>query len=120
MKHIKTLTIFLVTFSFSVFGQNKKEIQMNKFLFKDAENTICFSCKHIIEEKKPILYVSHDIEGDWQFLCGGNEHTEKDAKIISLKNATDLDQTVNDLFEMPKGVGAERETINEKWKPFRL
>lgn len=29
-----------------------------------------FTCLHVIEEGQPILHVSHDAEGDWQFLCG--------------------------------------------------
>ena len=112
------LTLILLMTMFNIFGQKKKET--NKFLFKEAENTACFSCNHIIDQKKPILYVSHDEEGDWQFLCGIEEHAVENAKIISLKSATELDQTINDLFEMPRGVGAERNNINEKWKTFKL
>ena len=26
----------------------------------------------MLEEHKPILYVSHDEDGYWQFLCGGS------------------------------------------------
>jgi len=104
---------------FNIFGQKKKG-NNNKYLFKDDENTACFSCNHILDEKKPILYVSHDSEGDWQFLCGESGHKEENAKIISLKSATELDQSLNDLFEMPKGVGAERKAKDDKWKPFKL
>lgn len=43
-----------------------------KFPFSDAPNTACFTCCHVLEENKPILYVSHDEDGYWQFLCGGN------------------------------------------------
>jgi hypothetical protein len=115
----RILTLILLITMFNIFGQKKKE-NNNKYLFKDNENTACFTCKHIINEKKPILYASHDSEGDWQFLCGKEGHIEGDAKIISLKSATELDQSLNDLFEMPKGVGAERKTKNDKWKPFKL
>ena len=31
-----------------------------KFPFSDAPNTACFTCCHVLEENKPILYVSHD------------------------------------------------------------
>jgi hypothetical protein len=115
----RILTLILIMTMFSIFGQKKKD-NINKYLFKEKETTACFSCKHIVDGKKSILYVSHDNEGDWQFLCGEEGHKEADAKIISLKSATEIDQTINDLFEMPKGVGAERNTINEKWKPFKL
>ena len=40
-----------------------------KFPFSDAPNTACFTCCHVLEENKPILYVSYDEDGYWQFLC---------------------------------------------------
>ena len=39
-----------------------------KFPFSDAPNTACFTCCHVLDENKPILYVSHDEDGYWQFL----------------------------------------------------
>lgn len=42
-----------------------------KFPFSDAPNTACFTCRHVLEENRPIRYVSHDEDGYWQFLCGG-------------------------------------------------
>lgn len=105
---------------FNLFGQDKSNADKSEYKFKDAKDKACFTCDHVLIKKNPILYVSHDEEGDWQFLCGQDNHTEANAKIISLKKATEIDQTINDLFEMPLGVGAERKTIKDKWKPFRL
>ena len=48
-----------------------------KFPFSDAPNTACFTCCHVLEENKPILYVSHDEDGYWQFLCGGNHKEDR-------------------------------------------
>ena len=102
-----------------MFNFFKKRTQSN-YKFKDPENTACFTCNHVLDEKKPILYVSHDIEdGSWQFMCGQLNHTEANAKVISLKQATEIDPTLNDLYEMPLGVGAERETLETEWKPFK-
>lgn len=103
---------------FNIFWKNKQE--KNKFCFKESENTPCFICDHVLNHERDILFVSHDVEGDWQFLCGKDDHSEENAKIISLKNATDLDQSLNDLFEMPKGIGAERKTKKDMWSPFKL
>jgi hypothetical protein len=88
------------------------------FKFNEAENTACFTCIHVLNGE-PVLYVSHDKDGDWQFLCGRDGHMESDAKVIALSRMVDIDPTVNDLHEMPAGVGASRETITAKWKPFR-
>ncbi len=105
---------------FNLFGQTKKDPKKTEFKFKDSETTACIVCDHVFSKERPILYVAHDGEGDWQFLCGQKDHTEANAKVISLKHVTELDHTVNDLHEMPINVGAERSSIKEKWRPFRL
>ena len=63
-----------------------------KFPFSDAPNTACFTCCHVLEENKPILYVSHDEDGYWQFLCGGN-HKEEDVRVVSLASILRIDET---------------------------
>lgn len=112
-----TLLISLLYMSiFNLFGPNKKT--ENEFKFKELENKAVFTCNHILKGE-PILYVSHDMEGDWQFLCGQDNHSEENAKVVSLKEIVELDNSVNDLYEMPKGVGAERDSVGKKWIPFR-
>lgn len=88
--------------------------------FDDPEDKAVFTCSHVLIDKIPILYVYHDKEGDWQFLCGRNNHIDAKAKIITLKEATEIDTTLNDLYEMPKGIGVERRAVGEKWIPFKL
>ncbi|MGB1219410.1 MAG: hypothetical protein ACPG4W_06510 [Flavobacteriales bacterium] len=102
---------------FKLFGKDKTK---SEFKFSESKNKAVFSCSHVIDEKNPILYISHDQEGDWQFLCGNNNHTIEHSKFISLENAVDLDNTLNQLFEMPIGFGTERKKIGEKWLPFKL
>ncbi len=37
--------------------------------YEDAENTVCFTCSHVLEEQHPVLRVTHDEDGGaWQFL----------------------------------------------------
>ena len=99
----------------------KKNIQNSEYKFQDTENTACFVCDHVLNKERPILNITHDLEdGFWQFMCGQNDHDESNAKIISLKQATEIDNTINDLYEMPLGVGAERVSIKDKWKPYKL
>ena len=64
-----------------------------KFPFSDAPNTACFTCRHVLEENRPIRYVSHDEDGYWQFLCGGN-HTAEDARVVSLVSVWEMDESV--------------------------
>lgn len=103
---------------FKIFGQGKKDD--SNFKFSDPKDKSVITCNHVFDQTNPILYVTHDHDGDWQFLCGRDDHKEENGKIISLKNAVDLDNTLNDLYEMPLGFGAQRTAIGKKWNPFRI
>jgi hypothetical protein len=105
---------------FNLFGQNMNESEKASYKFKEPENTACITCDHVLSRKRLILFVKHDSDGFWQFLCGQDDHSEANAKVISMKQITLIDQTVNELYEMPLKVGAERKSLKEKWKPFRL
>ena len=99
-----------------------KKILGNKtdYKFKEPKNTACFVCNHVLEKNRPILFVSHESnDGSWQFLCGENDHSEENIRIISIEEAIKLDSTLNELYEMPEGFGAERKEVGKKWKPFK-
>ncbi|MFI2744603.1 hypothetical protein ACG2LH_17850 [Zhouia sp. PK063] len=102
---------------FKLFGESKNNLE---FKFKEPEDKAVFTCSHVIQDKEPVLYVVHDYEGDWQFLCGRDNHSEENPKIISILQVTEIDQSLNDLFEMPKGIGAERKALGGKWTPFKI
>ncbi|MBQ8724149.1 MAG: hypothetical protein IJY74_00580 [Oscillospiraceae bacterium] len=85
-----------------------------KFPFADALDTVCFTCRHVLEDNKPILYVSHDEDGFWQFLCGGN-HTEDDARIVSLAEILSIDESMEDRAELNYGECAEAEDEMSDW-----
>lgn len=117
----KLLSLILISSClFKVFGQNKKDSKETEFKFKESKTTASFVCNHVINKTKPILYVTHDSEGYWEFLCGEDDHTEENIKVISLLQAVELDNTINDLHEMPINVGAKRRKMTEKWKPFKI
>lgn len=82
-------------------------MSMKGFPFEDLPNTAAFVCCHVLNGEKPILRVSHDEDGYWQFLCGG-EHKTEDAKIISLKAAYEIDTSTGGLSDMEYGKTAER------------
>lgn len=86
--------------------------------FKESKNQAVFTCLHIIEENKPILYVKHDDDGDWQFLCGGNHITE-DARIIALQEIIDIDPSVSEVSNLKCGQTAVRESEESEWQLLR-
>ena len=84
------------------------------FPFRDNPETACFTCCHVLNENKPILYVSHDEDGYWQFLCGG-QHTEDDARIVSLAEIVKIDENIINLAELDYGEYAESEDEMSDW-----
>jgi len=91
------------------------------YKFKEPKNTACFVCNHVLNKERSLLFVTHDKEdSSWQFLCGEYDHTEENIRIVSLEQVTALDNSVNDLCEMPVGIGAERTSVDSEWKPFRI
>ena len=88
---------------------------LKKFPFKDKPNTASITCVHILDEKKPILYVSHDADdGCWQFLCG-KEHNIKDSKMVALEEIYKIDKSINEIANLEYGKIAYRKDKNSKW-----
>lgn len=86
-----------------------------KYKFKESKNQAVFTCLHIINESKPILYVKHDDEGDWQFLCGENHATE-DARIIALQEIVRMDPGIRKISNLKCGQAAIRESKESDWQ----
>ena len=84
------------------------------FPFEDAPNTACVTCSHVLEEGKPILYVSHDEDGYWQFLCG-RHHKEEEARIVSLASILNIDENMRDLADLDYGQYAESIDAKGDW-----
>ena len=82
------------------------------FAFKDAPNTACIVCHHVLAGKNPITFISHDEEdGMWQFLCS-EDHTGEDARLISLAEAFKLDASIGQVG----GYAVERKDGLTGWK----
>lgn len=86
----------------------------DNFPFADSPDTATFVCVHVLNGEKPVLMVTHDDDGYWQFLCGGS-HTEEDARIVSLREAYELDTSTGILAGMGYGETAERKDAGSEW-----
>ncbi|HTK19392.1 MAG TPA: hypothetical protein VL442_07765 [Mucilaginibacter sp.] len=91
---------------------------LKEYKFHQPGNTACFVCDHVMNRNRPILMVIHNIDGDWQFVCGLSDHDNSNIRIISLQQAAEIDPSINDIYEIPAGVGADRESVNGKWELF--
>ena len=83
--------------------------------FDDPDNTASFCCRHVTEENRPILRVTHDEDdGAWQFLCGDTHQTE-DARLVCLGCMVTRDETLLEVADLPLGWCADREVVNGSW-----
>lgn len=86
----------------------------NTFPFHDKPNTAVFTCIHVLNQERPILHVTHDEDGDWQFLCGAR-HDVEEGRIIALAEAYELDPSVGQLAGLDYGHSADRADISSGW-----
>lgn len=86
------------------------------FAFSEEPNTAVFTCAHVLTDGHPVLHVSHDADGDWQFLCREEEpHETADARIVGLCEIVKLDPTLNQLAEMCTAHEATRDSVTSPW-----
>ncbi|SIO07496.1 DUF4262 domain-containing protein [Chitinophaga niabensis] len=84
------------------------------FKFYEERNVATFTTKQVLEGD-PILYVSHNIDGDWQFH-GSAEADLEDARIVCLEAITRLDPSVNQIYHLQYGWNAWRQDIHSDWE----
>lgn len=86
--------------------------------FSDPTNTTSFTTRQVLIDGLPILLVSHDDDGDWQFLCDTTTDTA-DLKVICLGCAFQRDRSVGELADLPLGWIADRKSIHDPWERFQ-
>jgi len=84
------------------------------WVFEDSYVLACFATRLVVEGTKPITLVAHDEDGAWQFLCGTTNRSE-DGRLIALREAVNIDPTVSELADLPRGWEASRLAPGEAW-----
>jgi hypothetical protein len=82
--------------------------------FEDVPNTICLTLWRFIREKQPILFVTRDDDGMFQFL-DGKPMTMADAALVALSEILKVDATLREIADLPIGWEATREKIGSSW-----
>ena len=79
-----------------------------------------FACKKVWEQDAPVLHVSHDADGDWQFQCGGDEHNSADqAVLIHVSHMFDLWAELQVVADLAAGSYAWRTSTTKPWKRYK-
>ena|ERR1700758_5442953 len=86
----------------------------------NPKETTCLACTHVLSLQRPVLYVAHDNDDTWKFICRHVGHKIIDIKTVPLQRVIQLDNTLADLLEMPPGVCSQRTNANNTWEPFLL
>jgi hypothetical protein len=95
---------------------------MNRWKFDSPRNTAVIADRFFVEKKEPCLYVVHDeSDGGWQFLTENTNGDAGRAIVVSLARAVSTDPSIDELFDLPLGWTAFRETSKSAWqrKPGR-
>lgn len=87
-----------------------------EFKFLEERNLGVFTTSEVLEGK-PIRFVYHNEDGDWQF------HSEQDpdltkAKLVCLEELVKKDRTFNEIYYLNYGESAERINEGDNWKIF--
>lgn len=83
--------------------------------FLDAKNVAVFTTKQVLDGSHPILRVTHDEDGAWQFLCG-TTNAVKHGKIVALETIVSLHPSLTELADLPLGWKATRATAEAAWE----
>ena len=95
-----------------MFNFFKKKEKNNK---RYNTNETCITCKHIIEDNKPILYIKRDEEeGRYKFLCGAETHSDADIKVIEIEEVAKKDEIIEEILPLELGTELKRQYINGK------
>jgi hypothetical protein len=90
-----------------------QEHQHTKNGFPANEATAIYSCRHVLQEDKSVLFAVRDHD-EWSFLCG-EEHEVEDLAIACLGCLLAKDPTLEELAHMNHCEEASREP-GEAWK----
>src|SRR5688500_9290883 len=95
--------------------QHEHDFPKSEWPFSDPENVVAISTVQVFRRGFPILDVSHDYNGDWQFLCGTTSEA-KDGIVVCIGCAYQKDKTIGELADLPLGSTVWRDDVGGPWE----
>ena len=90
---------------------------LSRWQFPDPPHTSSYLSKSVHEKLEPVTYVSHDENGDWQFL--GDKMSEGGGPVLScLHHPIDDDPSLEELHDLPLNWYATRKRPGSRWERF--
>jgi Domain of unknown function (DUF4262) len=85
--------------------------------FPDGRHTNAYLSQTVFDKTETITHVSHDADGDWQFL--GGKMDEGGGPVLScLHHPIDDDPSLEELHDLPLNCYATREKPGSPWQRF--
>ena len=82
--------------------------------FADPIESAAFTTVAVMEGREPVRLVSHDEDGDWQFLCDTTLDVD-DLKLVCLGCALERDDSLREVADLPRNWYAKREQVGDPW-----
>ena len=90
--------------------------------FLDSPDTGVYTTRQVYVEGQPLSLVSHDLDGDWQFLHDEDAADEEaelrdpdDLMLVHFRHVVDRFPEVEQLADLPIGWFAWRESADQVW-----
>jgi hypothetical protein len=88
----------------------------NDWPFDQAPNVAAITTRQVLEQKFPILCVTHYTDDhSWGFVCGTTDAVEN-ARIIGMSEALEIDPTLREIADLPPGWTARRTKVGNMWQ----
>ena len=89
------------------------------FKFLESRNTAIFTSRNVLTKDKPIVYVSHNEDGSWEFYSE-KELLEDNIKVLSIYEIVKMDLSLNEVFNLDYGQYAERKNPGAPWIRYSM
>ena len=83
--------------------------------FGDAVDTVTYCTAGVAERRLPVLRVSHDAYGDWQFLDATTEYPGEPV-LLCLGCVFEHDPSLAEISDLPLGWSAFRPEVGAEWE----
>jgi len=83
--------------------------------FSQAITTAAFTTDGVLDRGLPIVLVSHEEDGDWQFLCD-TPNESRECRLICLGCMLERDQSIAMVADLPQGWVAWRDSPSSPWQ----
>jgi hypothetical protein len=92
------------------------ELSKEEWPFDHDPHTQTYVSRCVVEDGAPIVRVTRDYDGDWQFIGPVEDPGEDGCKILCLHCVVERDPSVKLLAGLTPGMRALRETSSDKWE----